>query len=389
MIEASEHRPTVAIIDLNAIQHNVSEMLSVMKPEQALYAVVKANAYGHGAAPVAKAALQAGATGLCVATVDEGIELRKAGILEVPILVLGLTDPRGIAEILLYNLTVTVATSYFFKLAQAQLEATNEVTLLTKQPLLFHLALDTGMGRIGLTTKEEVSQFAQDMAAYTWATWDGVFTHFSTAGGGDEAYIEYQWARWIELTSVVPEEVTCRHYANTAMGMWFQHEPASSIERLGISMYGFDPKDLTHSQPLSLQPAMSLISEIAYVKQVPKGTRISYGASYIAQEDEWIATIPIGYADGWFRRYHSVDVLVGGQRCPVCAPINMDQMMIRLPQYYPVGTTVTLIGQDGALNNRVVEMAQKLDTISYEIVCGIGERVPRVYLKDDTTTDTV
>ena len=294
MSQASEHRPTVAIINLNAIQHNVREMKRHLEPDQALYAVVKANAYGHGAVAVAKAALAAGAQGLAVATVDEGIELRQAGLLAQPILILGLVDPRAIAELVYYRLTVIVSDLIWFQEAWAQLVSNQQESLLDDAKLKVHLALDTGMGRIGLRTVEEVQAFAEGIQAFPWVNWEGVDTHFSTAGGGDPAYVETQWAKWQELLTAVPDYVTVRHYANSAMGVWFKRQPVSSIERFGISMYGMHPKDERSSLPIDLQPALQLISEIVYVKQVEKGSKISYGATYEAQEDEWVATIPIG-----------------------------------------------------------------------------------------------
>ena len=387
MSQASEHRPTVAIINLNAIQHNVREMKRHLEPAQALYAVVKANGYGHGAVAVAKAALAAGAQGLAVATVDEGIELRQAGLLAQPILILGLVDPRAIAELVYYRLTVIVSDLIWFQEAWAQLVSNHQESLLDDAKLKVHLALDTGMGRIGLRTVEEVQAFAEGIQAFPWVNWEGVDTHFSTAGGGDPAYVETQWAKWQELLTAVPDSVTVRHYANSAMGVWFKRQPLSSIERFGISMYGMHPKDERSSLPIDLQPALQLISEIVYVKQVEKGSKISYGATYEAQEDEWVATIPIGYADGWFRHYKDIPVLVEGHACPVLGVINMDQLMIRLPHQVSVGTTVTLIGQDHHLENHAADLARQVGTISYEIFCGLSDRIPRIYLQDEEGED--
>lgn len=384
MFEPSEHRPTEAIVDLNAIQHNVRVMLDEIDDDQKLYAVVKANGYGHGATQVADAALAAGAKGLAVATVDEAIELRQHGHRFVPILVMGLTDPRGIAEIIYYNLTVTVSGLDFFEKAYQQLAETDHLTILEDAKLRFHLKLDTGMGRIGLTSLEGVTAFAAAVSEIAWLDWEGVYTHFATAGDKDEAYIDFQWQEWLKLLAAVPETVKVRHYANSAMGLWYPREPKSDIVRYGIAMYGLDPKDQVPSETkVSLKPALSIVSEIVHVKQVPAGTHISYGATYKADSEQWIATVPIGYADGWLRRFKDIPVLVDGQKCPVVGIINMDQLMIQLPKAYPVGTTVTLLGQDGALENHVSTLAEMTDTISYEILCGIGGRVPRIYLTDE------
>lgn len=381
-MEYSDHRPTQAIVDLSAIRHNVERIQQQLDPRQEIYATVKADGYGHGAIPVAHAALKAGATGLAVATVDEGIELRSQGFSQVPILILGLTDPRGIGEILHYNLTITVSQADFFRLAYDQLEETDQLNLLKLTPLNFHLALDTGMGRIGLRTIEEIADFKAALANYPWAHWRGVFTHMATAGGGPEDYIEEQYQRWESLLTAVPDTVEYRHLANSAMGSWYNQYP-TDIVRLGISMYGIDPKD-DPSQAVSrdLQPALQLISEIIYVKQIAKGSKISYGATYEAQEDEWVATVPIGYADGWLRYYQGVDLIVNGQRCPILGRINMDQLMIKLPEYYEVGTTVTLIGTDHQETNHVSDIAKAVGTIGYEVLTSIGPRVPRIYLDE-------
>lgn len=372
------HRPTFAVVSLSAIQSNIRWMQAQLKEGQQLYAIVKANAYGHGAVPVAKAAQAVGVDGLAVATLYEAIELRQNGIDQLPILVLGLTDPRGIEKILLHDITVTVSGADFFERAYHHLVETDRTDLLSEHSLYVHLALDTGMGRIGLQTKEEVVQFKTAVRSYHWVDWQGVFTHFSTAGGGSEAYIEQQWQNWIALLKEVPESVELRHYANSAMGMWHTDHQPSDIIRYGIAMYGIDPKD--NVEPDSpLTPALQLVSEIVYVKKVARGRSISYGATYTTQADEWIGTIPIGYGDGWLRKYKVMDVLVDGIRCPVVGTINMDQMMIRLPKYYPVGTTVTLLGQSGHETNHVSLLAKQVDTIGYEILSNIGSRVQRIY----------
>lgn len=397
MIQGSAHRPSQVVVDLQAIKHNIKLMQDKMSPDQELYAAVKANAYGHGAVAVSRAALEAGVDGLAVATVDEGIELRQAGIEGVPILVLGLTEARGIAEILLYDLTITVAEADFFDQAYQQLQATGQLDLLEGSLLKFHLALDTGMGRIGLRSREELEAFIEALEGHDWLDWQGVFTHFATASGGPLEYIDRQWQAWLDFLSLVPDSVHHRHYANSAMGLWYGRQPESTIVRYGIAMYGLDPMDRLPAGDWSwaglandqiaiqlddLQPALSLTSELVYVKQIHAGDSISYGASYTAQETEWVGTVPVGYGDGWLRTYHSVALLVEGQPCQVLGRINMDQLMIRLPQYYPKGTTVTLIGRDGNYNNHASMLALKTDTIGYEIVTNLGQRLDRVYLEE-------
>lgn len=377
-----EHRPTRVIVDLDAIHHNLRVLQAKLYPGQMIYAVVKANAYGHGAFEVAQTALAGGATGLAVATADEGIQLRQQGI-TAPILVLGLTNPEGIEALLTYHLSVTVSSLTFFERAKAYMQSRGQGERLDRTSLPFHLALDTGMSRIGLQSEREIHAFIEGIQAYPWADWQGVFTHFSTIGGGPQAYVEVQWAKWQAWMPLIPEWVKIRHYANSAMGMWGDKVPPSDIVRYGIGLYGLDPKDQWPG-PDPLQPALSLVSALVYTKEIPAGQSVSYGATYTAQEPEWIGTVPIGYADGWFRHYSTIPVLIDGQACPVVGVINMDQLMIKLPAYYPPGTPITLIGKNGGLENHLSPMARTLHTISYEILCGISSRVPRYYVKGDS-----
>lgn len=376
----SEHRPTAAIISNQAIRYNIQVIQDMLHDNQQLFAVVKADAYGHGAVEVSRIAQEEGVDGLAVATVDEAIELRQAGI-ELPILVVGLSDPRGIAEVLHYDITITVADLSYFEIAYHQLLSAHQEHLLTEHALTVHLGLDTGMGRIGLNSKEAIMDFIQGIQAYDWVDWQGVFTHFATASGDNEAYMNHQWQLWQEWLALIPESVTTRHFANSAMTFRPEMAQHSDLIRAGIALYGLDSDDVFPA-PHDLQPALSLVSEIIYVKQIQAGMSVSYGASYTAQETEWVATIPIGYADGWLRHYQRLPILVNGHACPVIGVINMDQLMIKLPDYYPVGTTVTLIGQDGKLNNAVSHMAPSVGTIGYEMLTSLADRIPRVYLEE-------
>lgn len=395
MANSWDHRVNQAVIYLDRLRHNIAYLKGRMSPGQRLYGVVKANAYGHGILEISQAALAYGVQGLMVATVDEGIQLRQAGIREAEIIVLGLTDPRGIAEVLAYDLTLTVAQGDFFARAWDQLESMGQTALLEDQPLKVHLKIDTGMGRIGLRKGEEIQVFAQQVAACSWVQWLGAFTHFATAAGGDPAYMDLQWDRWLQLQAFLPDSVTDRHYSNSAMGLWQQRVPYSTIFRAGIAMYGYDPKDqlmagmaqayhLDNGLPVNgqdeLQPILEWQAEISYVKQVQRGDWISYGSSYQAQEDQWIATVSVGYGDGWFRHYGGFPLLVDGQACPIVGVVNMDQMMVRLPGYYPPGTPVTLLGRSGDCYNHASVLAQEAGTISYEILTAISPRVQRIYI---------
>ncbi len=387
------HRPTQARIHLPTIKENIQWLLNHRTaPGQKVYATIKADGYGHGAVEIGKVAIQAGVHGLAVATVDEAIELREAGIETTPILVLGHTLPEGIVDILKYDLIITVSDTDFFETAEKFLNE-QQLNLLNHHKLTVHLAVDTGMSRIGVRTVEELQEFIKKIKDYPWVEWEGAFTHFATAGGGSTDYIDYQLKKWREMGKYLPQSVTERHYANSAMGLWHNDElPQSTIIRFGIAMYGLDPKDalltdknLPQIQTENLQalkPALELVTEIVHIKQVSAGTKISYGATYESAEDEWIATLPIGYADGWHRHYQTIPVIIEGEYAEIAGTINMDQMMIRLPKFYPKGTEVTLIGKNGTLVNHPSKIAREIGTIGYEIMTSIGPRVPRMYLEE-------
>ncbi|MBG9981622.1 alanine racemase [Aerococcaceae bacterium DSM 111020] len=387
------HRPTRARVHLPTFKDNIQWLLKYRtSPGQKVFATIKANGYGHGAVEIGKVALSAGVHGLAVATVEEAIELREADIDTVPILVLGHTLPEGIHDILKYQLTITVSDTDFFDSVEDYLNK-QDSRILGHTKLKVHLAVDTGMSRIGVRTVEELHEFIEKVQEYSWVDWEGAFTHFATAGGGSASYIEDQLAKWRQLEQHLPNSVKERHYANSAMGLWHGNAmPESTIVRFGIAMYGLDPKDalitdedlpkLQNENLEALKPALEWVTEIVHVKQVPPGTKISYGATYESSENEWIATLPIGYADGWHRHYQTVPVIIEGEYAEIVGTINMDQMMIRLPRYYPKGTKVTLIGKNGHLMNHPSKIARDIGTIGYEILTSIGPRVPRIYLEE-------
>lgn len=368
----AKHRPTRAIISKKAIHHNIQEEIKRLDEGTELWAVIKADAYGHGALEVAQVALKAGATGFCVAYVDEAIALRKAGI-TAPILVLGVAEPMA---------TVCLAAQYDISLAAASLDWLERAEVSLAKAglhLKVHLAIDTGMGRIGMFAPEELKATKAFLAKVDHLQAEGIFTHFATADEKDAQYFALQQKRFEEALAILGDDFRYIHTSNTATALW-HGAWHSNVVRFGVGIYGLNPSGSVISDlPYELQPAMRLESEIVYIKKQPKGRSVSYGATYTSQEDEYIATLPIGYADGFLRAYSGFSVLVDGQRMPIVGRVTMDQIMIRLPKYYPVGTKVTLIGKDGAEEITFTEAADYIGTINYELTCILGQRLLRVY----------
>ncbi|KRN90581.1 alanine racemase [Ligilactobacillus ceti] len=365
------HRKTKIKIDLKAIGKNVANIKKELPPEQNLFAVVKANAYGHGLEQVAYAAREAGANGFCVAVIDEGIALRRAGIAET-ILILGVNPPSEAVYLAENDLSIAVESMEFLEKSQAYLSQ-------AKQTLKVHIALDTGMGRIGFRNPADL-QKALDFLKEHQEQFDfeGIFTHFATADSADDTYFKQQLAKFNELMTVVKERPRYVHVANTAASLWHQTCGGNTI-RYGVGMYGLNPSGNELATPEPLYPALSLVSEVSAVKKIKAGDKIGYGITYTAKNDEWIATIPIGYADGWLRRMQGFEVLVQGHRCEIVGRVCMDQMMIRVPHKIPLGTLVTLIGEDHGEVITVQDVADYAQTIHYEIICDLSLRIDRVY----------
>ncbi|MCM3694658.1 alanine racemase [Neobacillus niacini] len=364
------YRDTWAEVDLDYILANVTSVKKLLPPNVEIIAVVKANAYGHGDFKVAESALKAGATYLAVAFMDEAIALRNKGVL-APILVLGATRPEDAPLAVKYKITLTVFQLEWITAAQSYLPV--------DKVLPVHIKLDTGMGRIGIRTKEDLAQVVETISGDERLAIEGVFTHFATADEIDHTYLDKQLALFHDLLSVMKEQPKYIHCSNSAAALRFTKANFNAV-RLGIAMYGLTPSpEIENELPFPLQEAFSLRSRLVHVKKLVKGDKVSYGATYEAEDEEWIGTIPIGYADGWIRRLQGQEVLVEGKRVPIVGRICMDQCMVKLPHEVPVGTTVTLIGNQNNEFISVNEIAEKLETINYEVPCIISTRVPRLY----------
>jgi len=338
-------------------------------------AVVKADAYGHGAVAVAQKVLQCGATHLGVALVEEGIELRRAKI-EAPILVFGGLFEQQIDDFLAHDLQMTL-----YDLQLAEKISQRAVALGRRADV--HVKVDTGMGRVGLAMSEAVEIFAK-MAALPGLNLVGLYTHFATSDEQNHSFATTQWRRFREIVSAI-ENRSLRpplvHAANSGAILGLP-ESYFDLVRPGVMMYGYYPSpEVARSIPL--EPAMTLRSEIIFVKRVLAGTPISYGRTFTTTRPATIATVPMGYADGISRRLsNNFEVLVRGQRFPLVGRVCMDQIMIDLGEMpdVAVGEPVVLLGRQGEAEISMDEWCHRLDTIPYEVTCGISKRVGRIYV---------
>ena len=367
-------RNTEYVIDLQALQDNIRAQRTALPAGSKILAVVKANAYGHGLLAVSQAALRAGAAGMCVAILDEALELRDSGV-EAMTLVLGITPVEEANVAAEAGVSLTVGSvdwlEQYHRLAQQ---------FTWQKPLKVHLGIDSGMGRIGFTDLDEFHRAVKMVEQNPEFEFEGIFTHFATADSGDQTYFEKQVRRWNQMIDSLEVKPPYVHMANSATGLWHRDKITANTVRMGISMYGLNPSGRELPLSLPIKPVSSLVSSISFVKKLKAGESVSYGATYTAQEDEWLATLPIGYADGYERRMTGFHVLVDGQLCPIAGRVCMDQMMIRLPQKYPVGTPVILFGRSGNQEITATDVADYADTINYEILTNISQRVRRIYV---------
>lgn len=379
-MEQQFYRDTWAEINLDHIYYNVQSLKHILPENTILFAVVKANGYGHGDVQIARAALSAGASYLAVAFIDEAIALRKKGIV-APILVLGASRPEDISLAAEFDITLTVFQHEWLLQVRKNVQLSNRVKV--------HLKLDTGMGRIGVRSKQELKEAEALIIENPNLIFEGIYTHFATADELDLTYYEQQLASFKEMLEVLQHRPEIVHCSNSASSLRFPENHFNGV-RMGIAMYGLTPSfEIESELPFQLREAFSLHSKLIHVKKIHMGEKVSYGATYTAQGDEWIGTLPIGYADGWIRKLQGQEVLVDGKRTPNVGRICMDQMMIKLPSGLPPGTVVTLIGEQGKESISVNEIARKLDTINYEVTCMISNRIPRVYKQGGQIVETV
>ena len=360
-------------IDLDHIRANVRRLLDSSGTQ--VMAVVKADGYGHGALAVARAATEAGANWCGVARLDEALQLRRAGI-NRRILVLGYTPPNRIDDALANNVALTV---YDRGVAEAYTRQAGEAG----QTLRVHIKVDTGMGRLGLHTDEALAFLERSGEAGALEI-EGVFTHFARADEPGVWTTERQLAtfdRFLDELEAIGKRPAIVHAANSSGTLYFP-KARYDLVRTGIAMLGIDPSPEA-PLPSDYRAALSWKARLSSKKTLPPQHGVSYGHAYITQTEECIGVVPVGYADG-FRRVPGNYVLIEGQRVPVVGNVAMDQTMVRL-DFVPqaeIGSEVVIIGRQGDQVISAQEIARQWGTISYEVVCGLADRLPRVYLNE-------
>ena len=369
-------------IDLDAIASNMDAIRE--KAGVPVMAVVKADAYGHGAVQVARL-LQDKCAFFCVSSILEAMELRQAG-LSTPILILGHTPADAFPTAIREGIRPTI---YRMEDALALSKAAQFLEL----PARFHFAVDTGMSRIGFQVNEEDADICARIASLPGLFAEGLFSHFATADCADLSRAEQQAERFAEFDGMLRRrgvKVPIRHLNNSAGLMNFA-TPYEMV-RSGIITYGMYPSDEVDPGLLALRPALQWLSRVTHVKTLPAGREISYGGTYVTKADTVVATIPVGYADGYRRNLSGkFSVLIHGQKAPILGRLCMDQMMVAVTAIpgVQVGDRVTLVGIDGEEAITMEQISAQADSFNYEFVCGISRRVPRLYVQGGKTIHTV
>ncbi|MGG1673601.1 alanine racemase [Paenibacillus sp. NRS-1783] len=379
----AQYRSTRAEINLDHLGANYEAFRKALPADKLLLACVKANAYGHGAVEISKELERLGADYLSVAFLDEALELRQAGI-RLPILVLGYTLPEAVQTAWEQDITLTV-------FSEEVLEGIRRLDRKgSERKLKVHIKIDSGMGRLGLLPGEEAVAFVRQTHQLEQVLLEGMYTHFARADEQDKSYTLQQYNRFQGVAEALREQgitIPIIHTGNSATTI---DTPALSpnMVRIGISIYGLYPSDEVNRQAIELLPVLSLKTAVVYTKTLPPCWGVSYGTRYVTSDEERIGTLPIGYADGYSRMLSgNIEVLIRGRRVPVLGTICMDQCMVSLQSFaedaeeIQIGEEVVLIGQQSGETIAADELASKLGTIHYEVICMIAHRVPRVYTR--------
>ncbi len=376
---------TYAVVNLDAAAANMREIKKWLKGNTQIMAVVKADAYGHGVLPLSRVFLENGADRLAVAFVEEGIQLRNAGI-NVPIMLLGYTDAMQAEILLKYDIIPTV---YDYQTAKAFSDASIQY----KKKMKIHIKLDTGMTRIGFfcnTNKDiqEIKRQILEIAALPMLEIEGLFTHFTSADEPDEMNTREQFSLFCYVADELEKEglhIPLKHVCNSAATFLYP-EMHLDLVRPGIIQYGLSPSGYLAEKNLNIKPVMTLKTKVVRVQEVPAGTCVGYGNTFQAEKTMKIATLPIGYADGYFRAMsNKASVYVNKKICPVLGRICMDQCMIDVSNVNNISTgdSVTVFGEELSAH----KLAETAGTISYELLCAVGKRVPRVYQQNNQVTE--
>jgi alanine racemase len=368
---------TRAEIDLGALRNNLAAVRSYVEPSVGIMAVIKADAYGHGAVRIAEGAVGLGVQCLSVARFHEGLKLREAGIAH-PILILEALQKEHIAVCLANGFELTAVSRESAQLLSAAAGRAGRKAVV-------HAKVDTGMGRLGMSHLDAPA-LLESIAMMPGLELRGVYSHFATAEESDQTYAREQLARFLAVLEGLERkkiEIPLRHMANSAAILSLP-ESYFDMVRPGLMLYGYAPReDMAQKHPLL--PVMALKSRVSFLKTVEAGSAISYGRKHIARKRTVIATVPVGYADGYFRSLtNRANVLINGERYPVVGTVCMDHVMVDvgLGSTVQEGDTVTLLGQDGAETITAWDLSREIGTVPYEITCAVSPRVPRVYLPD-------
>lgn len=376
-----------AKIDLDAIAYNMEQMKQNIRPETKVMAVIKADGYGHGAVQIAEMMERWNYIwGFAVATLDEAVVLRTEGI-QKPILVLGCVFPDQYMEMLKHEIRMNIYT-------EEMAESISRMAAREGKTVYMHIKLDTGMSRLGFGINEQSAETIKRISKMPNVNMEGIFTHFTKADEKDKSFTKKQIQEFVWMTERLKEKnvrFTYEHCSNSA-GIIDVPEANFDIVRAGISTYGLYPSEEVDKTNVKLKPALALKSHVAFVKEIESGTPVSYGGTFVAKEKMKIATIPVGYADGYPRSLSNKGyVLIRGKKAPILGRVCMDQFMVDVTQIEGVsfGDKVTMIGKDGNEILPVEVLSELSGRFNYEFVCDLGKRIPRVYVRDGKIAEQV
>ena len=376
-----------AKIDLDAIAYNMEQMKQNIRPETKVMAVIKADGYGHGAVQIAEMMERWNYIwGFAVATLDEAVVLRTEGI-QKPILVLGCVFPDQYMEMLKHEIRMNIYT-------EEMAESISRMAAREGKTAYMHIKLDTGMSRLGFGINEQSAETIKRISKMPNVNMEGIFTHFTKADEKDKSFTKKQIQEFVWMTERLKEKnvrFTYEHCSNSA-GIIDVPEANFDIVRAGISTYGLYPSEEVDKTNVKLKPALALKSHVAFVKEIESGTPVSYGGTFVAKEKMKIATIPVGYADGYPRSLSNKGyVLIRGKKAPILGRVCMDQCMVDVTQIEGVsfGDKVTMIGKDGNEILPVEVLSELSGRFNYEFVCDLGKRIPRVYVRDGKIAEQV
>lgn len=379
-----EYSRVYETVNLDAVRQNMDAMRANLKEGTAMIGVVKADGYGHGSVPVA-CAIDEYVWGYATATLEEAVILRRHGITK-PILILGVTPESSYDGLIEYDIRPTI----FRYESAAQL---SQLAVQAGKTVSIHLAVDTGMSRIGYRVTEEAADEAARISRLPGIRIEGLFTHFARADERDKSVTEHQMALYKQFVSSLSDRgvtIPVLHCSNSAGILELPNANFNAV-RAGISIYGLYPSDEVERETVHLTPVMELKSTITYIKSISPGTAVSYGGTFTAERETVVATIPVGYGDGYPRSLSSrADVLIRGRRARILGRVCMDQMMVDVTEIPEAreGDEVTLIGKDGEDEITVEELARTGGGFHYEILCDIGKRVPRIYTEGGNVVGT-